>query len=140
MIMNNNTQSASASASWMQILSKKGTPIFAASFTPDVSLQTSALSKEVVGPTAIATFFTTTSTLYENFVFVKESIVDEKTYLEWDATHAGKPIAGMTVLTRSDSGLINNIKLFQSPFSVIREFSSALSVQLQDVLGLEFFK
>lgn len=135
--MNNHT--SSASALWMQILSKKGTDEFASSFTPDVSLQTSALSKEVVGPTTIGTFFATTSTMYENFIFVKESIVDEKTYLEWDATHAGKPIAGLTVLTRDTSGLINNIKLFQSPLSVVREFSAALRVQLEDVLGQEFF-
>ncbi|HFL4097308.1 TPA: hypothetical protein ACG3ZP_003032 [Escherichia coli] len=135
--MNNHTHSASAS--WMQILSKKGTDEFASSFTPDVNLQTSVLNKEVVGPTAIGTFFTTTSTMYENFVFVKESIIDEKTYLEWDATHEGKPIAGLTVLTRDTSGLINNIKLFQSPFSVVREFSAALRVQLEDVLGQEFF-
>lgn len=135
--MNNNFNSASAS--WMQILSKKGTDEFASSFTSDVSLQTSALNKEVVGPTAIGTFFTTTSTMYENFVFVKESIIDEKTYLEWNAIHAGKAIAGMTVLTRDESGLINNIKLFQSPLSVVREFSSALSVQLQAVFGQEFF-
>lgn len=135
--MNNNT--SSASALWMQILSKKGTDEFASSFTPDVNLQTSALSKEVSGPAAIGTFFTTTSTMYENFVFVKESIVDEKTYLEWDATHAGRPIAGLTVITRDASGLINNIKLFQSPFSVVREFSTALRVQLEDVFGQEFF-
>jgi hypothetical protein len=135
--MNNNTHSASAS--WMQILSKKGTNEFAASFTPDVSLQTSALSKEVVGPTAIGTFFTTTSTMYENFVFVKESSVDEKTYLEWDAIHAGKSISGITVLTRDESGLINNIKLFQNPFSVVCEFSSTLRAKLEGVFDQEFF-
>lgn len=135
--MNNNTNSASGS--WMHILSKKGTSEFAAFFTPDVRLQTSALSKDVFGPTAIGTFFATTGTMYENFVFAKESIVDEKTYLEWEATYAGKPVAGITVLTKDESGLINNIKLFQSPFSVVREFSSALKAQLQDVFGQEFF-
>ncbi|QWV97302.1 hypothetical protein KP005_18460 [Geomonas nitrogeniifigens] len=54
---------------WMQIVMKKGTSDFAKSFTPDASLQTSALSKAVVGPTLIGAFFAATSKMYEHFVF-----------------------------------------------------------------------
>jgi len=39
---------------------------------------------------------------------------------------AGKSVAGATLLTRNEFGLINNIKLFQSPFPVVREFASGL--------------
>ena len=124
---------------WMQIVKKNGTSDFAASFTADASLQTSALSKAVVGPTLIGAFFAATSTMYEHFVFTAETVDGVKTYLEWDAIHGGKPIAGTTIITRSEAGLINNIKLFQSPFAVVREFSSGLKERLEGTLGQDFF-
>jgi hypothetical protein len=124
---------------WMQIIKKKGTSDFAASFTADASLQTSALSKAVVGPTFIGAFFTATSTMYEHFEFTAETVDGAKTYLEWDAIHGGKSIAGTTIITRNESGLINNIKLFQSPFAVVREFSSGLKGRLEGTLGQDFF-
>jgi hypothetical protein len=124
---------------WMQIIKKKGTSDFAASFTADASLQTSALSKAVVGPTFIGAFFTATSTMYEHFEFTAETVDGAKTYLEWDAIHGGKSIAGTTIITRNESGLINNIKLFQSPFAVVREFSSGLKDRLEGTLGQDFF-
>jgi hypothetical protein len=124
---------------WMQIIKKKGTSDFATFFTADVSLQTSALSKTVVGPTLIGAFFTATSTMYEHFEFTAETVDGVKTYLEWDAIHGGKPIAGTTIITRNESGLINNIKLFQSPFAVVREFSSGLKGRLEGTLGQDFF-
>lgn len=124
---------------WMQIVKKKGTSDFATSFTTDVSLQTTALSKAVVGPTLIGAFFAATSTMYENFAFTAEAVDGAKTYIEWEAIHAGKPIAGITILTRNESGLINNIKLFQSPFPVVREFSTGLKARLEGTLGQDFF-
>ena len=71
---------------WMQIVKKKGTSDFATSFTADASLQTSALSKAVVGPTLIGAFFAATSTMYEHFAFTAETVDGAKTYLEWEGT------------------------------------------------------
>lgn len=124
---------------WMQIVKKKGTSDFAKSFTADASLQTSALSKTVIGPTSIGAFFAATSTMYEDFVFTAETVDGAKTYLEWDAIHGGKPIAGTTIITRNESGLVHNIKLFQSPFPVVREFSAGLKERLEETLGQDFF-
>ncbi|VXC80097.1 conserved hypothetical protein [Pseudomonas sp. 8Z] len=124
---------------WMQIVKKKGTSDFAKSFTADASLQTTALSKTVIGPTSIGAFFSATSTMYEDFVFTAETVDGGKTYLEWDAVHGGKPIAGTTIITRNESGLVHNIKLFQSPFPVVREFSAGLKERLEETLGQDFF-
>lgn len=124
---------------WMQIVMKKGTGEFTTFFTADASLQVSSLSETVVGPTLIGAFFTATSTMYEQFRFTAETVDGGKTYLEWDAVHAGKPIAGATIITRNEAGLINNIKLFQSPFDVVREFSSGLKERLAGTLGQDFF-
>jgi hypothetical protein len=77
--------------------------------------------------------------MYEQFAFTAETVDGAKTYLEWDAVHAGKPVAGTTIITRNESGLIDNIKLFQSPFPVVREFSSGLKERLAGTLGPEFF-
>ena len=125
---------------WMQIVKKKGTSDFAASFTADASLQTSALSKAVVGPALIGAFFTATSTMYEHFVFTAETVDVVKTYLEWEALHGGKPVAGATIITRNASGLIDNIKLFQSPFAVVSDFSAGLKERLEGTLGQDFFR
>jgi len=124
---------------WMQIVKKNGTSDFAASFTADARLQASALSKAVVGPTLIGTFFAATSKMYEHIEFTAETVDGAKTYLEWDGIYAGKSVAGATLLTRNESGLINNIKLFQSPFDVVREFSSGLKERLEGTLGQDFF-
>ena len=133
------TDTKTPATAWMEIVKKKGTSEFAASFTADASLQTSALSKTVVGPTLIGAFFAATSTMYEHFVFTAETVDGAKTYLEWNALHGGKPIAGATIITRNESGLIDNIKLFQSPFPVVREFSSGLKERLAGTLGQDFF-
>ncbi|MGN5476215.1 hypothetical protein ACTMU2_01865 [Cupriavidus basilensis] len=132
------TDTKTPATAWMEIVKKKGTSEFAASFTADASLQTSALSKAVVGPTLIGAFFAATSTMYEHFVFTAETVDGAKTYLEWNALHGGKPIAGATIITRNESGLIDNIKLFQSPFPVVREFSSSLKERLAGTLGQDF--
>ncbi|KDR86567.1 hypothetical protein L905_11970 [Agrobacterium sp. TS43] len=126
-------------AAWMQIVMKKGTSEFATFFADDAKLQASSLSGTVVGPTLIGAFFTATSTMYEEFAFTAETIDGAKTYLEWDAVHAGKPIAGTTIITRNESGLIYNIKLFQSPFEVVREFSTGLKERLAGTFGQDFF-
>ena len=133
------TDATPPGTAWMQIVKKKGTSDFATSFTADASLQTSALSKTVVGPTSIGAFFAATSTMYEDFVFTAETVDGEKTYLEWDAIHGGKPIAGTTIITRNESGLVRNIKLFQSPFPIVREFSAGLKERLEETLGQDFF-
>ena len=133
------TDTNAPGTAWMQIVKKKGTSDFATSFTADASLQTSALSKAVVGPALIGAFFAATSTMYEDFVFTAETVDGAKTYLEWDATHGGKPVAGTTIIARNESGLIKNIKLFQSPFPVVREFSSGLEERLAGTLGQDFF-
>lgn len=133
------TATSPPGTAWMQIVKTKGTSDFAKSFTADAILQTSALSKSVAGPELIGAFFTATSTMYENFVFTAETIEGVKTYLEWDAMHSGEPIAGTTIVTRNESGLVCNIKLFQSPFSVIRKFSAGLKERLEETLGQDFF-
>jgi hypothetical protein len=125
---------------WMQIVMKKGTSDFAKSFTADAGLQASPLSKTVIGPTLIGAFFAATSTMYEHIEFTAETVDGAKTYLEWEGIYAGKPVAGTTILTRNESGLINNIKLFQSPFPVVREFSSGLKERLEGTLDPDFFR
>lgn len=124
---------------WMEIVKKNGTSGFATSFTADARLQTSVLSKAVVGPTLIGAFFAATSKMYEHIVFTAETVDGAKIYLEWDGIYGGKSVAGATLLTRDESGLINNIKLFHSPFPVVHEFSSGLKERLEGTLGQDFF-
>lgn len=92
-----------------------------------------------VSATNIGAFFAATGKMYEHIEFTAETVDGAKTYLEWEGIYAGKSVAGATILTRNESGLINNIKLFQSPFDVVREFSSGLKRRLEGTLGQDFF-
>lgn len=133
------TDSNAPGTAWMQIIKKKGTSDFAASFTADAKLQASPLSRAVVGPTLIGAFFAATSKMYEHIEFTAETVDGAKTYLEWEGVYGGKPVAGATILTRNESGLVSNIKLFQSPLPVVREFSSGLKERLEGTFGPDFF-
>jgi len=108
------TDTNAPGTAWMQIVKKNGTSDFAASFTADARLQASALSKAVVGPTLIGAFFAATSKMYEHIEFTAETVDGVKTYLEWDG-------------------------IYQSPFDVVREFSSGLKERLEGTLGQDFF-
>ncbi len=130
---------AKLGADWLQIVLKNGTPGFDAAFTPDATLQASALRRPLVGPRLISAFFSATSKLYEQLAFTAEAVDDAKTYLEWEGIAFGIAVAGTTILSRSGEGLITNVKLFHSPFDVIQPFSQELAKRLNAILGPEYF-
>ncbi len=124
---------------WLQIVRSNGTPEFAKSFAPDVTLQASVLNKPLAGVDQIGAFFAATSKMYERLAFVAETVDGPLTVLEWEGSTGGIPVFGATLVRRDTRGRIASVQLFHSPLSVVHQFSTDLAARLSDNLGREHF-
>jgi hypothetical protein len=115
---------------WLEIIRRPTFEDFAAAFTEKVMLNASVVTREMVGALPIRQFFDATSAMYGSIAFVHESNDAGRTYLEWEGTFEGKPIAGITVLTRDGMGLIESIRLYHRPYDQVIAFSAELASRL----------
>ena len=51
--------------------------------------------------------------MYETLAFTSEAVVGAKTYLEWEARIFGEDVAGSTILTRDETGLIERVQVYR---------------------------
>jgi len=126
-------------SSWRQIVGKHGTPEFAAAFTPDVFLRSSVLGKPVVGPQLLAAFLGASSAIYERLEFTYELADANKVFLEWEGWAFGDLLSGSTTLTVNDAGLVESIRLLQSPSRGVRALASELATRLASSMSSEYF-
>lgn len=119
-------------ARWLAIVGKNGSKEFAAAFAADAVLDTSVLNGPCAGADAIAAFFAATAGgMYDSIAFTNETVDGRKTYLEWEGKAFGQAVAGATILTRDDAGLIQSIRLYHRPLPIVRQFSKELARRLQ---------
>jgi hypothetical protein len=119
-------------AEWRAILGKNGTKEFATAFAPDAVLDASVLNGPCVGADAIGSFFAATAGgMYDSLAFTDETVVGRKTYLEWEGEAFGKDVAGTTILTRDEAGLIQSIRLYHRPLPILLQFAKELAKRLQ---------
>jgi hypothetical protein len=117
---------------WIAIVRKNGTAEFGKAFAANPTLDASVLNGPCVGVEAIAAFFAATSGgMYETIEFTHETTDGRKTYLEWQGKAFGKHVGGITILTRNNEGLIENIQLYHRPLQVVLEFSRELAKRLE---------
>ncbi len=122
-------------ATWRAILTTNGTAAFTAAFAPNAVLAASVLNGPCVGAEAIGVFFAAAAGgMYDSLVFTTETVDGRKTYLEWEGKAFGKDVAGTTVLTRDDAGLIQSIGLYHRPLPVVLQFSRELAKRLKGKL------
>jgi hypothetical protein len=50
--------------------------------------------------------------------------------MEWQGEAFGSPIAGTTIVTRNEAGLIESIRLYHRPLSAVLRFSAELAKRL----------
>jgi hypothetical protein len=116
----------------MEIVGKNGTKEFAAAFAPNAVLDTSVLNGPCAGADAIGSFFAATASgMYDSLVFTNETVDGRKTYLEWEGKAFGKDVAGVTILTRDETGLIRSIRLYHRPLPIVLQFSKELAKRLK---------
>jgi hypothetical protein len=124
----------------MAVVRKNGTKEFAAAFTSNPVLDTSVMNGPCQGVDAIASFFAATAGgMYDTLAFTNETLDGRKTYLEWEGRAFGKVVAGTTILTRDEAGLIQSIRLYHRPLEVLLQFSKELERRLAGKLDPRLF-
>ena len=117
-------------AAWTEIVSRPTLEKFSFAFASDVALEASVLSRPIMGPTDLWAFFQATRAMYERIGFTHEIGTKARTCLEWEGVFAGKPVAGVTIITRDDRGAITSVRLHHRPFDQVVAFAGAISRNL----------
>jgi hypothetical protein len=115
---------------WMSIISRPSEEDFANAFTAQATLEASVLAEPLTGPSAIRRFFAATRGMYDRIAFIGETKTDRATYLEWAGQFHGNPVAGMTVLTLNERGLIEAVRLYHRPYHQVIAFAGELTSRL----------
>ena len=68
--------------------------------------------------------------MYDRFAFTGETKTNKATSLEWAGQFQGKPVAGMTVLTLNERGLIEAVRLYSRPYHQVIAFAGELTSRL----------
>jgi uncharacterized protein (DUF302 family) len=130
--MSSPTSSRLPGAEWREILRQNGTTEFAAAFARNPVLETSVLNGPCIGVDAIGAFFAATAGgMYDSLAFTGEALDGRKTYLEWEGKALGRDVAGTTILTRNEAGLIQSIRLYHRPLPILLQFARELANRLQ---------
>lgn len=96
---------------------------FAAAFAPNPVLDTSVMYRPCVGVDAIASFSPTTNGICDSLTFANETVNGANTYLEWEGKAFGTDVGGTTIVTRSEAGLIVDIRQYHRPLPTVQLFS-----------------
>lgn len=129
-----------AGQEWRTLVQKHGTAEFASLFTKDASLETSVLNGPCVGAEQIDAFFAATSRgLYDSLTFIHETRDGAKTFLEWEGRAFGKALGGTTIVTRNGAGLIESVRLYHRPLSIVIQISAALATRLRGKVDDKLF-
>jgi hypothetical protein len=117
------TPARSPGVDWHALVRKNGTKEFAAAFAPNPVLDTSVMYRPCVGVDAIASFFPTTNGMYDSLTFTNETVDGAKTCLELEGKAFGTDVGGTTIVTRSEAGLIVDIRQYHRPLPTVQLFS-----------------
>jgi hypothetical protein len=125
--------------SWLEIIKRPTPEAFAAAFTKDVVLDASVLPRSITGATDVRAFFGATRAMFDAIAFKHEVTVGSRTYLEWEGTFQGNNVAGLTVLTKDATGLIESVRVYYRPYNVVVAFSADLAGRLAGNMTVDPF-
>jgi hypothetical protein len=117
---------------WSEIIRRPTLEEFSSAFAPDVSLNASVLPRTIRGAADVRAFFDATRGMYDSIAFTREETGTSRTYLEWEGVFTGRPVAGATILAKDAAGLIEGVRLFHSPLSLVNDFSAELLRRLAE--------
>ena len=124
---------------WIAVVGKNGTSEFATAFVAQPVLHASVLNAPCIGVEPLAAFFAVTSGMYDRLAFTHETKDSSKICLEWEGKVFGEDVAGTTILTRNDAGLIESVQLYHRPLHIVVRFSAELGRRLQGKLDAALF-
>jgi hypothetical protein len=115
---------------WLEIIQRPTQTAFAAAFALDVVLEASVLAQPLVGPVALRGFFEATRAMYDALAFTYESAGERRIYLEWAGRYQGRDVAGITLLSKAENGLITAVVLHHRPLDQVIAFAADLEERL----------
>ncbi len=124
---------------WIAVLRNNGTKEFATAFVGQPMLYASVLNAPCIGVESLAALFAATSAMYDSIAFTHETKNGSKTCLEWEGKVFGKDVAGTTILTHDEAGLIASVQLYHRPLQIVVRFSDELRRRLQGKLVSALF-
>lgn len=124
------TAAPTPGAQWLEIIKRPTLAAFAQAFTPEVRIEGSVIERALVGPAALRAVFDATRTMYDQIAFTRETVLDDRTVLEWEGVYAARPVAGVTIQTRDGAGAIASIELYHRPLSQVQAFAADLTWRL----------
>lgn len=111
---------------WAEIIRRPSLDAFSAAFSPDEQLEGSVFAQAIVGPKRIRQVFDATRGMYDAIAFHSEVVTSSRVYLEWQGLFMGEAVAGVTVLSKNDAGLIEQVRLYHRPKGQVEAFSTEL--------------
>jgi hypothetical protein len=124
---------------WGRALADHSGATFAEVVAPHVRLEGSIYAAPVDGRDKVWTCMRTAAGFTETLSFTHESTARDRSYLEWEQEGLAQRIAGVTVLTVDESGLIVNVALHHRPLGAVLAFSAEMGRRLGNSLGPDVF-
>jgi hypothetical protein len=124
---------------WSTALGDKSGATFAEVVAPHVRLEGSIYATPIDGRDKVWTCLRTAAGFTDTLSFTYESTAQDRSYLEWEQEGLAQRIAGITVLTFEESGLIGNVALHHRPLGAVLAYSAEMGRRLGNSVGPDVF-
>jgi hypothetical protein len=124
---------------WRRALADRSGATFAEVVAPHVRLEGSIYATPVDGRDKVWTCMRTAAGFTETLSFTLESTARDRSYLEWEQEGLAQRIAGVTVLTFDEAGLIVNVALHHRPLGAVLAYSAEMGRRLGNSVGVNVF-
>src|ERR1700691_3379527 len=124
---------------WRKGLGDKSGATFAEVVAPHVRLEGSIYATAIDGRDKVWTSMRPSAGFSDTLSFTHESTAQDRSYLEWEQEGLARRIAGVTVLTFDESGLIVNVALHHRPLGAVLAYSAEMGRRLGNSVGPDVF-
>ena len=124
---------------WRSALGDESGATFAEVVAPHVRLEGSVYAAPIDGRDKVWTCMRTAAGFTDILSFTHESTAQDRSYLEWEQEGLAERIAGVTVLTFDESGLIVNVALHHRPLGAVLAYSAELGRRVRNTVGPDVF-
>ena len=124
---------------WRKALGDTSGATFAQVVAPHVRLEGSIYATPIDGRDKVWTCMRTAAGFTNTLSFTHESTSQDRSYLEWEQEGLAQRIAGVTVLTFGESGLIVNVALHHRPLGAVLAYSAEMGRRLGNSVGPDVF-
>jgi pimeloyl-ACP methyl ester carboxylesterase len=131
---------APRSQAWREAFASRSAEDFEQALADDVVLEASVLHRPIEGRDRVKQVMSIASGIYDSLVFTRETTNGPRTYVEWEATaFGGMTMAGVTILTRNESGQIVSARIHHRPLGAALRFSAEMRERVPGTIDPSHF-